>query len=166
MQALTSTRVCLRSAFAVRQSAIALPPSAHDCVRHAFQAPLATLGPKRLCPISSPARFSAVTQRSFSAEASAAPVEDRVIKAVERYVAMRKDELEKEDKSDDSKRLMEALNQKVTDASSWDHLGFDELDKVEVLLEVEDEFSHIIPDDIADSIQSVKEAIDYIQKQV
>ncbi|KAI8319340.1 acyl carrier protein [Martensiomyces pterosporus] len=41
-------------------------------------------------------------------------------------------------------------------------LGLDSLDTVEVVMAIEEEFSVEIPDDEADKITSVKEAIDYI----
>ncbi|KAJ2158522.1 mitochondrial acyl carrier protein [Coemansia sp. RSA 552] len=41
-------------------------------------------------------------------------------------------------------------------------LGLDSLDTVEVVMAIEEEFSVEIPDDEADSITTVKEAIDYI----
>merc|ERR1712146_194765 len=79
-------------------------------------------------------------------------LEDRVIKAVKKYAAMRKDELKNstEDSGEELEKSIKALEQDVSTTTKWDDLGFDELDKVEVLLEVEDEFSHIIPDDEAD----------------
>ncbi|KAJ1759949.1 mitochondrial acyl carrier protein [Coemansia sp. RSA 1807] len=44
-------------------------------------------------------------------------------------------------------------------------LGLDSLDTVEVVMAIEEEFSVEIPDDEADKISSVKEAIDYITKR-
>ncbi|KAJ2358662.1 mitochondrial acyl carrier protein [Coemansia sp. RSA 2618] len=44
-------------------------------------------------------------------------------------------------------------------------LGLDSLDQVEVVMAIEEEFSVEIPDDEADKISSVKEAIDYISKR-
>ncbi|KAJ2451854.1 mitochondrial acyl carrier protein [Coemansia sp. RSA 2336] len=44
-------------------------------------------------------------------------------------------------------------------------LGLDSLDTVEVVMAIEEEFSVEIPDDEADKISSVKEAIDYISKR-
>ncbi|KAJ2726418.1 mitochondrial acyl carrier protein [Coemansia sp. Benny D115] len=41
-------------------------------------------------------------------------------------------------------------------------LGLDSLDTVEVVMAIEEEFSVEIPDDEADKINTVKEAIDYI----
>lgn len=41
-------------------------------------------------------------------------------------------------------------------------LGLDSLDTVEVVMAIEEEFSVEIPDEAADKISSVKEAIDYI----
>jgi NADH dehydrogenase (ubiquinone) 1 alpha/beta subcomplex 1 len=44
-------------------------------------------------------------------------------------------------------------------------LGLDSLDTVEVVMAIEEEFSVEIPDNDADAIQSVKQAIDYIVKR-
>ena len=55
---------------------------------------------------------------------------------------------------------------KVTSASKFiDDLGADSLDTVELVIAVEEKFSIEIPDDAAESIQSVQNAIDYIQSK-
>ena len=43
-----------------------------------------------------------------------------------------------------------------------DDLGLDSLDTVELVMEFEDEFETSIPDDQAEKIQTVGQAIDYI----
>ncbi len=43
-------------------------------------------------------------------------------------------------------------------------LGADSLDTVELVMELEEEFNINIPEDAADKIQTVGEAIDYIEK--
>merc|ERR1719436_1183628 len=93
--------------------------------------------------------------------------QDRVIKAVKRYAAMRAEELSNDtnDTSADKDKMLRLLAGDVTAATKWDDLGFDDLDKVEVLLEVEDEFNHIIPDDDADRIGSVQESVEYLTRQ-
>ncbi|XP_006454408.1 ACP acyl carrier protein/NADH-ubiquinone oxidoreductase NDUFAB1/SDAP subunit [Agaricus bisporus var. bisporus H97] len=54
---------------------------------------------------------------------------------------------------------------KLSPTSSFsDDLGLDSLDAVEVVMAVEEEFSIEIPDAEADAIQTVKQAIDYIEK--
>jgi acyl carrier protein len=45
-------------------------------------------------------------------------------------------------------------------------LNADSLDTVELVMELEDEFDMNIPDDEAEKLQTVGNAIDYIQKQV
>jgi acyl carrier protein len=45
-------------------------------------------------------------------------------------------------------------------------LGFDSLDKVEFVMEVEEEFNISIPDDAADKIETVGQAIDQIEQTV
>ena len=49
-----------------------------------------------------------------------------------------------------------------SDSSFVDDLGADSLDTVELVMAFEEEFGVEIPDDDAESIQSVQNAIDYI----
>ena len=44
-------------------------------------------------------------------------------------------------------------------------LGADSLDTVELVMELEEEFDITIPDDAAEQIQTVGQAIEYIEKQ-
>lgn len=56
---------------------------------------------------------------------------------------------------------------KVVDGASFiDDLGADSLDTVELVMAFEEEFGCEIPDDVAEKILSVKDAIDYISKNV
>ncbi|ANZ76347.1 BA75_03377T0 [Komagataella pastoris] len=50
-------------------------------------------------------------------------------------------------------------------ASFSKDLGLDSLDTVELLLELENEFSILIPDNEADEIKTVQQAVDYIAAQ-
>jgi acyl carrier protein len=53
---------------------------------------------------------------------------------------------------------------KVTESASFiDDLGADSLDTVELVMAFEEEFSIEIPDDAAEKIQTVKDAIDFIK---
>jgi acyl carrier protein len=55
--------------------------------------------------------------------------------------------------------------EKITpDTSFVNDLGADSLDTVELVMELEEEFDINIPDDAAEKIQKVGEAIDYIKK--
>ena len=55
---------------------------------------------------------------------------------------------------------------KVTDDASFvDDLGADSLDTVELVMAFEEEFGVEIPDDAAEKITTVKDAIDYIEQQ-
>lgn len=55
--------------------------------------------------------------------------------------------------------------EKVTeDASFIDDLGADSLDIVELVMAFEEEFNVEIPDDAAEKITTVKDAIDYIEQ--
>ncbi len=56
---------------------------------------------------------------------------------------------------------------KVTDGASFiDDLGADSLDTVELVMAFEDEFDFEIPDDAAEKILTVKDAINYIESNV
>ena len=53
---------------------------------------------------------------------------------------------------------------KVTDDASFiDDLGADSLDTVELVMALEEEFETEIPDDEAEKITTVKEAMDYVE---
>ncbi len=55
---------------------------------------------------------------------------------------------------------------KVTPESKFiDDLGADSLDTVELVMAFEDKFGIEIPDDAAETIQTVKNAIDYIESK-
>ena len=53
---------------------------------------------------------------------------------------------------------------KVTEAASFiDDLGADSLDTVELVMALEEEFGHEIPDEQAEKLQSVGDVIKYIE---
>ncbi|MGR8979924.1 MAG: acyl carrier protein [Gammaproteobacteria bacterium] len=52
----------------------------------------------------------------------------------------------------------------ANDASFVDDLGADSLDTVELVMALEEEFECEIPDDEAEKITTVQQAIDYIEK--
>ena len=55
---------------------------------------------------------------------------------------------------------------KVTEESSFiDDLGADSLDTVELVMAFEEKFGIEIPDDAAETIQTVKNAIEYIESK-
>ena len=53
-----------------------------------------------------------------------------------------------------------------TDASFVDDLGADSLDTVALVMALEEEFECEIPDDEAEKITTVQQAVDYIQKNL
>ena len=60
---------------------------------------------------------------------------------------------------------LDADEGKVTkEASFVDDLGADSLDTVELVMAFEDEFNIEIPDDAAETIQTVGDAVSYIEK--
>jgi len=52
----------------------------------------------------------------------------------------------------------------VPDASFVDDLGADSLDQVELIMAMEEEFDLSIPDEDAEKIATVQDAVDYIKK--
>ncbi len=72
--------------------------------------------------------------------------------------------------SDIAKRVKEIVaeqlgveeSQVVPEASFMDDLGADSLDTVELVMALEEEFDLEIPDEDAEKIQTVNDAIDYI----
>ena len=54
----------------------------------------------------------------------------------------------------------------TTDASFVDDLGADSLDTVELVMAFEEEFGLEIPDDAAEKITRVKDAVTYIESHV
>ena len=69
----------------------------------------------------------------------------------------------------DKKIVVEHLGveeSKVTSEASFiDDLGADSLDTVELVMAFEEAFGVEIPDDAAEKIQTVKDAIEFIEKQ-
>jgi len=62
---------------------------------------------------------------------------------------------------------LEAPADKVTEKASFiDDLGADSLDNVELVMAFEEEFSIEIPDDAAERIQTVGDAVKFIQDKV
>ena len=75
--------------------------------------------------------------------------------------------------SDISKRVISIVMEhlgvekdKITENSSFiDDLGADSLDTVELVMAFEEEFSIEIPDDAAEKITTIKDAISFIRSQ-
>jgi acyl carrier protein len=54
----------------------------------------------------------------------------------------------------------------VLDASFVDDLGADSLDQVELIMAIEEEFDISIPDEDAEKIRTVQDAVNYIKNAV
>ena len=76
-----------------------------------------------------------------------ASVEERVIEIVAEQLGVSKDQINR-------------------DTSFVNDLGADSLDTVELVMELEEEFDINIPDDAAEKIQTVGQAIDHIKEAV
>lgn len=74
-----------------------------------------------------------------------ASVQERVIDIVSEQLGVNKDQVSRE-------------------TSFVNDLGADSLDTVELVMELEEEFDINIPDDAAEKIQTVGQAIDYIEQ--
>lgn len=61
-------------------------------------------------------------------------------------------------------QLQVEASQVTEDANFVDDLGADSLDTVELVMALEEEFGMEIPDDAAEKIQTVRQAIEYIEK--
>ena len=62
---------------------------------------------------------------------------------------------------------MGASADKISDSTSFvNDLGADSLDTVELVMELEEEFDVTIPDEDAEKIQTVGEAIKYIEEHI
>jgi acyl carrier protein len=61
--------------------------------------------------------------------------------------------------------LVGVTNDHVTPDTTLKELGADSLDAVELVMELEEEFDLSIPDDVAEHIQTVGDAIRYIEQQ-
>ena len=62
-----------------------------------------------------------------------------------------------------AKELNVSEDQITPDATFADDLGADSLDVVELVMTLEDEFDISIPDEDAEKIQTVGQAIDYVE---
>ena len=64
-----------------------------------------------------------------------------------------------------AEKLSVALEEVVPEASFVDDLGADSLDLVELIMSMEEEFDTDISDEDAEQLTTVKDAIDYVNKQ-
>ena len=64
-----------------------------------------------------------------------------------------------------AEKLSVDLEEVVPEAACVDDLGADSLDLVELIMSMEEEFETDISDEDAEQITTVKDAIDYINKQ-
>lgn len=54
----------------------------------------------------------------------------------------------------------------ITSESTWDDMGLDSLDKVEVTMDLEDEFYIDIPDDALTYLDTFGETVEYITRRL
>ena len=48
--------------------------------------------------------------------------------------------------------------------STWEDMGLDSLDKIEMMMDMEDEFELRIPDEVMSYLESVEELVGYIER--
>jgi len=61
-------------------------------------------------------------------------------------------------------KKLDVSEDKITESSNFvDDLGADSLATLELVMALEEEFECEIPDDVAEKIRTVKDALDYIQ---
>lgn len=65
-----------------------------------------------------------------------------------------------------AEQLGESKDKITRETSFVNDLGADSLDTVELVMELEEVFNISIPDDVAEKIQTVGQAIDYITKAI
>lgn len=65
-----------------------------------------------------------------------------------------------------SERMAHAKEQITRDTSFVNDLGADSLDTVELVMELEEEFNVTIPDEEAEKIQTVGQAVSYIEGHI
>ncbi len=65
-----------------------------------------------------------------------------------------------------AEQLMVDEDEIAEEASFIDTLGADSLDTVEMIMEIEDEFGIEIPDEDAEKLTTVGEAIEYVKRKV
>ena len=65
-----------------------------------------------------------------------------------------------------SEQLGVDIEKVVLEASFIEDLGADSLDTVELVMALEEEFNQEIPDEDAEKIRTVKDAVDYIQSRL
>ncbi len=65
-----------------------------------------------------------------------------------------------------AEQLMVELDEITEDSTFVDDLGADSLDRVELIMEFEEEFGIEIPDEDAEKISTVGEAIAYIERRL
>jgi acyl carrier protein len=91
--------------------------------------------------------WSVEERRSVEEKRSGQSVEERVIDIVCENLAVNRDQVKRE-------------------TAFIEDIGADSLDIVELIMELEEEFEITIPDDQAEKIKTVGEAIDYIQREI
>ena len=64
-----------------------------------------------------------------------------------------------------AKQLGVNISEVVDDASFVDDLGADSLDQVELVMAFEEAFNVEIPDEDAEKLQKVKDAVEYVKKK-
>jgi acyl carrier protein len=100
-----------------------------------------------LAPVDFPVHYPPETTDSREEQSNMSTIEERVKKIVVEQLGVKEEDV-------------------TTSASFVDDLGADSLDTVELVMALEEEFECEIPDEDAEKITSVQQAIDYVKAHV
>lgn len=53
----------------------------------------------------------------------------------------------------------------ITRESTWEDMGLDSLEKIELLMDIEDEFNLVLPDEVMTMLDNVGEITDYVKRK-
>jgi acyl carrier protein len=64
------------------------------------------------------------------------------------------------------KKVCEKSEEAIINATAWDELGFDSLQTVELILQIEDVFDIVIDEDDAENIKNYNDLLTYLKGKI